>query len=314
MDLAGADAGMRPYRTRLRGTLARLAGAALCAFTTLGCVLALGGMLAERSMPNATFAPFGGWQLEAMAAGFGFVLLALLVATIRALRRRYRGLGEQTPYRKCVLLAVFLPGVFVGALLGNPMSAAISWASNLTASAHRAHSAASRLLAEDGKGPAAPATGKPAAAPAVSARLLRAADLGAGWYTAQRPSASEAAVTPTQGMYGATLAARATFQQARWTGAAWLPKHVSAETLLRFRSAADLRRYVEAEPDGSFTTSLIGGMTVRERGLGASAPSRSAEFAVGADLFSVTIDVNTAGSPTPEGFAALVEKAVRQAG
>jgi hypothetical protein len=268
-------------------------------------------MFAERTLPDSSFAPFGGWQIYAMAAGFGFVLVTLLVGSAGAVRRRYRALGVRTPHRRTVLIAAFLPGAFLGALLGDPMASAVSWASNHTAAAHHARSERSRLLAEGRKGPPAPATGGAAAAQAIAALLLQPSDLGDGWYEGQQPMASEAPVRATEGMYGATLAIQTRLQQAQWTGAAWLPRHVIGEELLRFRSVDDGGRYLRTIADRS--SSLVDGVSVYERGLSTSAPSRSAEFLVGADLFSITIDVTTAGTPTPSDFAALVDKAVQRA-
>ncbi len=163
-------------------------------FSAVGCVLALGGMFAERTLPDATFAPFGGWQLYAMGAGFALVLVTLLVVSVAALQRRIRAHEPRLTYQRTVVLGAFIPGLLVGGLLGDPMSSAISWASHQTASASNARAQANLLLAEDRDGPPAPATGKLPAASGISAHLLRPSDLGDGWYDGQQPAASEANV------------------------------------------------------------------------------------------------------------------------
>ena len=291
MDLAGAKAGdcVPLVRARWRPAHVRLTIAALCTFASAGCVLALGGMFAERTLPDATFAPFGGWQLYAMGAGFGLILLALLVISVAGLQRRIRAHKPRLAHQRAVVLGAFLPGLLAGALLGNPMSSAIAWASNQTASAADAKAEAGRLQAESRAGPPAPATGKPAAPSSISAHLLRPMDLGSGWYEGQQPAASQTAVTATEGMFGATLAVKATVQRAYWTGSAWLPRQLLVERMTRFRTAGGARRYLS------------------------SASHRTGEFLVGTDVFSVSINVAASGDPTPAEFGALVAKAVQRA-
>ncbi len=304
---------MVPRPGNARKALIRLGAIAFGFFAVLGSGLALAGMFAERTLPDATFAPFSGWQLYALTSVFGITLLALLVISVVALARRYRGLRGQTPHRRAVVLAALVPGAFLGGLVGNPMASAVSWASNQTMAAHHARIAARQLLAEDGKAPPVLVTG--AAAPeALAARLVQRSDLGPHWYDRQRPNPSEAAVSPTAYRFGALQAIRAQFDQAHWTGIAWLPQHVIVENMLRFRSAAAARRYfanVFVKP--ATTLVQVGSVTVYEGGLGSKSALRTAEFPVGTDLFATSINVMSDGTPTTQDFAAIVSAAVGRA-
>jgi hypothetical protein len=295
-------------------SLVRLAAVSLGFFVALGAGLALAGILVERTLPSSTFAGFGGWQLNALAAAFAVVLSACLLMAAAALRRRYRGLRGLTPHRRVVVLAAFLPGAFLGSFVGDPMSAAVVWASNHTADATHARVQARQLLAVDGKAPPMQATGDEAAPAALAARMVQRSDLGTGWYSQRNPNPSEAKVSPTAGQFGASQAVRTTLNQAHWTGTAWLPQHVVIEGLLRFDRASAARYYLltflTPEP---VTPVRAGSVTVYEGGLGDTSSWRSANFLVGADLFTLSINVMAGGTPTPNAFATLVDAAVRRA-
>jgi hypothetical protein len=97
-------------------------------------------------------------------------------------------------------------------------------------------------------------------------------------------------------MFGATLAAAAKFQQAHWTGNAWLPQQQVLESMVRFRTATGARRYLSSIPAQP------------------TAPARCAEFLVGSDVFSLSIGVTASGAPTTAEFNALVAKALQRAG
>jgi hypothetical protein len=270
--------------------------------------------MVERTLPSSTYAIFGGWQLNAMAIGFAAALLVPLVKTVIALVRGYRNLRGRTPHRRAVVLAAFVPGLFLGGLAGNPMSAAISWASNQTADAGHARLTARQLLAEYGKTPPVHTTGKPAAPAALAALLLRTSDLGRGWYSQQQPNPAETPISRLARRSGATAAVRATLNQAHWTGNAWLPQHLVVEGLLRFPSPDAAGRYrnsVLAKHATTITT--VGGLPVYETGLGEKSAWRSASFIAGADLFTLTVNVDASGTPAVAAFDALVAKAVARA-
>ncbi len=295
--------------------LIRLAVASLVLFVALGAVLALTGILVERTLPSSTFATFGGWQLNALATAFTVALSAWLLVAAAALRRRYRGLSGLTPHRRVVVLAAFVPGAFLGSFAGDPMSAAVVWASNHTAAATHARVQARQLLAVDGQAPPIQATGKAPASAALVARLVQRSDLGTGWFSQLNPNPAEATVISMAGQLGASEAVRTTLNQARWSGNAWLPQHVVSEGLLRF-AAARAARYLPAHlPHAGDPSMLVrdGTVSVYEWGLGDTSSWRSANFLVGADLFTLSINVMSDGTPNPEAFNALVDTAVRRA-
>jgi hypothetical protein len=296
------------------GALIRLAAASLAFFAALGAGLALAGILVERTLPSSTFAPFGGWQLNTLATLFAVVLSAVLLVAAVALGRRYRRLRGRTPHRRAVVLAAFLPGAFLGSFVGNPMSAAVVWASNHTATATHARVEARHLLAEDGKAPPVRDTGRAAAPAALAARMVQRSDLGTGWYSQVRPDPAETTLSPTAAGLGATQAVRTTLNQAHWTGAAWLPQHLVLEGLLRFTSPAGARYYlVNVFTKEAAVPVHMGDVTVYEGGLGNASSWRWANFVVGSDVFTLSINVQSDGTPTPTDFAALVSKAVRRA-
>ena len=280
--------------------LIRLAVASLVLFVALGAVLALTGILVERTLPSSTFATFGGWQLNALATAFTVALSAWLLVAAAALRRRYRGLSGLTPHRRVVVLAAFVPGAFLGSFAGDPMSAAVVWASNHTAAATHARVQARQLLAVDGQAPPIQATGKAPASAALVARLVQRSDLGTGWFSQLNPNPAEATVISMAGQLGASEAVRTTLNQARWSGNAWLPQHVVSEGLLRFAAARAARYYLltflTPEP-----VMLVrdGTVSVYEWGLGDTSSWRSANFLVGADLFTLSINVMSDGTQTP---------------
>ncbi len=297
--------------------VARLGAVAFGCFAVLGCALALAGMLTERTLPSSTFAPFGGWQLNALAISLAIVLFALLIASVVALRRRYRRLRGRTPHRRAVVVAAFLPGAFLGGLAGNPMASVVSWVSLHTADASHARIEERQLLTEYGTAPPVHATGNAAPSGAIADRILQTSDLGPGWYSQQRPNPAEATTSTAAKRLGATEAVRMQLNQAHWTGAAWLPQHLLLENVLRFRSAQGARRYLADLVSEKITApvAVTAGTTtaiVYEGDL-RDAAWRSANFVVGADLFSLRISVDASGTPTATAFSALVTRTLHRA-
>ena len=305
---------MLPPPTSAGTALTRLAAVSFGFFAALGAGLALAGILVERTLPSSSFARFGGWQLNALATGFAIMLSTVLLVAAAALRRGYRRLRGQSPHRRAVVLAAFLPGAFLGSLVGNPLSAAIGWTSNHTADATHARVEARQLLAEDGTSPPVHATGSAAAPAALSARMVQRSDLGTNWYSQMRPNPAETTISPLAAMLGATEAVRTTLNQAHWTGAAWLPQHVVIEGLLRFTSAPGAGSYlVTFLTKQAAAPVTIGNVTVYESGLGSTSSWRWANFVVGTDFFTLSMNVTSDGTPTAKDFAALVNTAVRRA-
>ena len=216
------------------GALIRLAAASLVFFIALGAGLALAGILVERTVAVLDLCQLRRLAAERLGDRFAVVLSACLLVAAAALRRRYRGLRGLHPAPSCGrprgVRARRVPGSFVG----DPMSAAVVWASNHTAAAAHARVQARQLLAVDGKAPPVHATGKAPAPAALAARMVQRSDLGAGWFSELRPNPREATVSSMAGQFGASEAVRTTLNQARWTGNAWLPQHVVSEGLLRF--------------------------------------------------------------------------------
>jgi hypothetical protein len=315
-----AEAGQESARTILptpatpAGALIRLASVSLGFFAALGAGLALAGILVERTLPSSTFAGFGGWQLNTLATGLAVILSAVLLLAATKMARSYRRLRGRTPHRRAVVLAAFLPGALLGSFVGNPMSAAVVWASNHTADATHARIEARQLLAEGGKAPPVRSTGQPAPPATVAALMVQRSDLGPSWYSQLRPNPTESTISAPAKRLGATRAVRTTLNQAHWTGAAWLPQHVFLEGLLRFTSAANARHYLRTYLVRAGAAPIrVGAVPVYETGVTNTASWRTADFVVGTDVFTLSINVMSDGTPSTKDFAALVTTSVQRA-
>lgn len=306
VDISGAGAFPRPVK--VSGALVRLGVAGLCVFGALGGAFAFAGVLIDRLEPFGSYAPYGGWQVDATAAAFGAMLLTLLLFSDRALRRRYRDLRPQTRHGRAVIMAVVLPGLYLGGFAGYPVHSAISWASKQTSDAHRA-------IADYRKAPPILPLGiGDPASPALAARVLQPSDLGAGWYDGERPNPS----VVSGGLQGQPLSVRSTLSQWHWTGAMWSPGNLLLESLRRFATPATAQAYLAKfgeQPKGvpgprlgPVTHVRVGTVLVYEDQEVGSIRLRGAAFVVGADEFSVT----SSNVPAAD-FATLVKAAVDKA-
>ena len=205
-------------------------------------------------------------------------------------------------------MAALLPGLFLGGgLAGSPMRSAISWASDHTDAANQARAEFQSMMPTNPEAPPIlfPGVGA-AAAPAIAARLLRGSDLGAGWYDGQRPNPSEL----SGGLPGRNLSVRSSLSQWHWTGKMWLPGDLAFESLRRFGTPAAAQSDLAVSTRGAAMHSRIAGVTVFEHvDATGSLKDRTATFAVGTDVFTLTI----VGTHTEQAFNAGVASAVRRA-
>jgi hypothetical protein len=311
---AGVSVPAGAHRTGVDAALIRLALAAIGVFSAVGGGYELVRLMTDRNSPSSLFAIFGGWQVDAMAAVLGLLLLALLVICAIVLLRRYRGLQGRTPHRRAVVLAALLPGLFIGTLFSSPMRSAVSWASDHTASAHQAMAEFRQFEPTNPKAPPTLGLAGAAAPAALADHLLHASDLGTGWYDGVHPNPSEL----SGGLQGQTLSVRSNLSQWHWTGTMWAPGSLLLESLRRFATPAAADSYLSPYreqpkniPGPSFgpTTQLrVGNVLVYEHTTQTAVKQlRSATFAVGTDVFTVDMDA------TASDYAALIPKAVRRA-
>ena len=296
-----------PRRTSLSSALVRLGVAAIGVFAAVGGGYELVRLLIERTDEFSFFAQFGGWQVDAMAAGLGLVLLALFVVSTLALVRLYRGLRSRTPNRRAVVMAALLPGLFLGGVAGSPMRSAISWASNRTAAAHKAYAEFREMLPTNPSAPPIllPAVGT-AAAPALAARLLHPSDLGGGWYDGQRPNPSQS----SGGLQGQALSVRTELTQWHWTGTMWSPGDFALESLRRFATPAAAESYLATAVSDPTARVRIGRVLVYEHGARTGdVQQQIADFAVGTDVFTVSV----IGPKSTTHFGATLAAAVQRA-
>ena len=301
-----ASVGLPARPSAVSGSLTRLAIAALCAFVPLGGSYELVRMLVERTEPASLFAMFGGWQLNAMAAGLGVALLALLVVSLVVSVRMYRGLRGQTRHRRVVVMAALLPGIFLGTLLNGPMRSAIGWASDHTATAQRMNAAIRQMMPTNPASPPVMSFGGTPASPVLAARLLQRADLGPGWYDTERPNPSGISDSPA----GPVTGAGTRLSQWHWDGRMWAAGELASEQMYVLTSAADVQRQLTFARRSATSTVRIGGAAVYEHDVNmASVQSRAASFALGNEVFTLNV---TGTSGTAE-FNAIVAKAVQRA-
>jgi hypothetical protein len=205
------------------------------------------------------------------------------------------------------------------------MRSAVSWASGHTAAAHRAMAAARQFEASYRKAPLVLRTGATAAPPALAARVLQPSDLGTGWYDLQLPNPFEAPATADAANLGSTQDVQDRLMQAHWTGTMWsLADHLILEHMLRFPTPQAAENYLAtdwAQPTdgchcgfGATSQLHLGNVLVSERvATRYSKQKREAAFVVGADLFTLSIDIASDGKPTAPDFETLTATTVRRA-
>ncbi len=313
---AGANRSALPGPVKVNGPLMRLGIAALCAFTALGggCALALGMSSRNDYASPSFFAPFGGWQVDAVVAAFAAGLLAVFLVAAVTVRRTYRVLRARTAHAREVVFVALLPGLFFGGLLWAPMGSAVSWASRQTAAGRAAEAEFRQMLTTDRAHPPTLSWGRTAAEPSLAARMLHPADLGGGWYDGERPNPSEA----SGGVQGELLSVRSNIGRWHWTGEMWSPDNLVTESLRRFATPAAAQAYLAKfgqQPKGvpgprlgPVTLVRVGTVLVSEDQEVTSIHRRGAAFVAGADEFFVI----SSNVPAAD-FAALVKAAVDRA-
>jgi len=248
--------------------------------------------------------PYGGWQVDVSEGVLALLLVVLGVGCASRLRRRWASLRGRTPYLRVPVLIALLPAVALGLQLDAPLTAPVTWASNHTAAAEASHTAWVERLAELRGSPASP-TDAPPAPPELAALLMRPSDLGAGWYSGQRPNPIALARTP--GVRARTLLVRTHREGIGWAVAdPLLSEYVEA---LPTATAAQAKVPVRYVPPGSRDrVRHVAGVHVLQRVTPQSHMGELASFAVGRFLFTLSC------SPMPGStFEAVVDAAVRRA-
>jgi hypothetical protein len=307
-----AAPGAGPTYDDTRRDLVSVAVASLALLAAVAAAARFVGLLIERSDELSAFAYFNGWQLRAVEAALGVVVLGVGSGAATVLARRCRGLRGRTQHGRAVVAAALLPGLFLGSAAMKPMRAALSWASDHTAPAAAARAQFAQWRASYWKAPPVARSPFPAATGPSARALLRVTDLGEGWYAVMRPDPTGGVVSAQLTRAGATGVAHAILSQQHWSGHGWSLDHFLSETAYAFRSAAAARRYVATEP-GRRPARRVAGAPVWER-LATSnvGTQRTAAFVVGRTAFRLLIDVRN-GAPTDAEFDALVAKAISRA-
>jgi hypothetical protein len=275
----------------------------------------------------STFAAFGGWQVDVVGWSLtAAVVTAAAVAAVTVVRLRRRA-GGPSPRRRAAALVAFVPGLVVGGLVATSMQTAVSWASSHTSSAAAAHRDLLLSLGMDSSHPPVIHGWGTAVSPALAARFLHPADLGAGWYDVHLPDPTTVPVVAALRSLGEVSGAGATLTQQRWTGKAWTLDSLLTETAQAFSTraqAARVARLQAARPTDTCSCHVVAispttqrtvmGVTVWQRSSRSSQAGRwFAAFAIGSNVYTVSV-----GAPAPKlvgakRFAEVVHRAVDRA-
>jgi hypothetical protein len=293
-DGVGPPADGRRHVTRL--TVATAANAA-----AVGLALAYVGVVVESHTELSDIAPFHGWQLWVTEIVIGAVAVAVMVVAGLWSRRTSRGLPDHTPHRRAVVMAVLVPALALGALLGQAARPALSWASSHTAAAAAERSHLRAVQRELQRAPLPAPVAQPPAPAALAASLISRDDLGDGWYPATRPDPVTRSSSADVAHGGAVGRASSWFVEAHRAGNQWILGLTVDEIETRFRAAEQAATYLRqliaghrdcgcgARPD-ALTRSTMNGTTVW-LGTTSNAPGGHvwAAFTVGDRVFTVIV-------------------------
>ncbi|MDX6265609.1 MAG: hypothetical protein QOD70_349 [Frankiales bacterium] len=142
------------------------------------------GMRVLHPLPDDEL-PFTGWQTASVQWGLlGLALVTGLLSALRAVRRLRRLEGEGF----MIGLPALLAGLLLSAAAVGGASRAVGWAELHTDANRQAVVQAERQSAALRDHPIVVHSSLPPASPDMDALLPHAAELGAGWYAAQRPA------------------------------------------------------------------------------------------------------------------------------
>lgn len=298
--------------------LAVLCAGAIAALTAVVEIGAVVQAHLDRFSGDGDLAVFSGWQVDAVEVAGMVLALALLVASAIVVRRFFRRLEGRTPYRRVAILIALLPGLALGLAARAGTRSAMDTASEHTSAASAAE-ADFRAMFSTEHPPYPSIDDGIAAPPEMAARMLTAADMGAGWYTISKPDAtllSLPADTPA-GQLGGMVMVKAGLQQATRVQNSWKLRALALEAMTQFPTAQAAARYLDEQrrqlaqcancpPTArTWTAVRVGGVRVLEY---AGAHSRRAIFVVGNNEF--TIAMAQIDAPSEQ---AIVAAAVRRA-
>jgi hypothetical protein len=290
-----------------QGSVAGTLGLLGAGVVVLGSIVGDAFLVVYVASGSSAFPPrFAGWQVDAAEAASGAILVLLTAISVLAFRRQ-RVATRVSSRRLAILLAV-APGLAIGGCLSAGVNAAITWAGNHTAEAASARAALASYRISP---PPMPVLGPPAD-PALTARMLTASDLGAGWYQGSQPNAEGVTVTPDERSQGQLSQARTLLSQQHWTGSNWALDRTEIERITQFDNPAHATAYLAAwrqqYAGSTVTTSTFEKVTV------AIAKTKIGDltaFIVGDDV--INLEVSNTPTSQPENLDALIAAAIAAA-
>lgn len=280
-----------------RGSFADFVIRLAAASVLLGSVLSV-GYLATVAWVNHSWV--SDWPLVLIALLVVGTLIALGLGSWFVLRSRHLALSRPSYLRLAVLALV--PGLLLGLYFSG-------FVADRLVSTWIRHSPFGNP-----HGPGVLAVASAPAQASLASRMLKPADLGAGWYTEAKPNPSLMPTTAQETGQGQLVRVKDFIDRDHWTGSVWRKDGTAIEVLLHFDSAADANNYPgfwKVENPGVTLSATLVGQTVVSEGVTA-ADWRFANFTVGDNYFEVQED-NVNSMPTAAQFQTVVATAVARA-
>jgi hypothetical protein len=187
--------------------------------------------------------PTGGWQLTGAEVLIGVVIVAIAALGAVGTARLWRALSGRSGHARAVVLAMILPGVFVGLQAAGPINSTLDWASNHTSAARGIRVEEQQRATAERRAPLQSQSPFPPASPAIASRLVTTSLLGPGWYAVARPATRAERITPPLAKLGAISGGTTTLVRSHRIATGWDDSEFLVENITTFDTAAEASRY-----------------------------------------------------------------------
>jgi hypothetical protein len=241
--------------SRLLGSVVSLAVAVF----SLASVATFFVAFASRHDDTSDLFPFGGWQVDLAAVAIALIGIALLGAGGLGMRRCSPLPNTPRSYQIIAAFIAIVTGISLSATFHHQPERAYNWAAGFSAGAkhEKAQDAAVvRQMVGDATHPPMPfapdgAVPFPTAPSTVTAPLLRASDLGVDWYAEGPPRGAFSNSAQAGAPLGIRSSAEINLAQEKWNGTRWVQNTGLLESVRRFATSRQARRFTALEVRGS---------------------------------------------------------------
>jgi hypothetical protein len=247
--------------------------------------------------------PAGGWQLTVAEVLTGVAIVAIAVLGAVGTARLWRALSGRTGHARIVVLAMILPGVFVGLQAAGPINSTLTWASNLTRAASGFRVQEQQHAIEQRNAPLQVRSHFPPLPAAVARQLLTTSSLGPGWFSLFRPATRAGQLLPPLAKQGAVKVGGTSLVRAQRSATGWDDSLFLVENVTTFGTAAQARHYAAAAPQQAPASLPATG-----------SDDHTAAFSHGTNAFSLFVMAGTGHAVSRREFEALVRRAVALSG